>query len=237
MTATLSAPPAKRGKQPKQKGRGPLGPGLPQVNLLPPEVRAARGLRVVKRWLVLSLVFLLVLIAGAYVWSLMERATAQDALAQAQAETARLQAEERQYAEVPLVLRSLDDTTTAREVGMSTEVTWKPYLDAITAVLPDDVSIESFTLGGATPMTAAPPPSSPLEAPSLGRLSLTGRTATVPDAAALIDALDSIPGFADAWVSSATVEGVDGETYYLINATVQVTDAARALRFAAVEGE
>lgn len=236
MTATLSAPP-KRGKEPKQKARGTLVAGLPQVNLLPPEVRAARGLKVVKRWLLVSLGVLLLVIGGVFAWSLMERAAAQEALEQAQAETARLQAEEQQYAEVPLVLKALEDTTTARELGMSTEVTWKPYLDALTAVLPADVSIESLTLAGATPMTAAPPPSSPLEDPSLARLSITGRTATVPDAAALIDALNSVPGFADAWVSSATVEGVDGVTYYTINATVQVTDAARALRFAATEGE
>lgn len=241
MTATVSAPPTKGGKaqKQKQKVRGPAVIGLPQVNLLPPEVRAARGLKVVKRWLVVSLVVLLVVLAGVFVWAVMDRATAQEELARAQEETARLQAEEREYAEVPLVLRALEDTTTARELGMSTEVTWKPYLDAITAVLPADVSIESLALMSGTPMTAAPAPSGPLEEPSLARLTFAGRTGTLPDAAALMDALDSIPGFADAWVSSAAVEGAEGVTYYVINATVQVTDAARAERFAAeaVEGE
>ena len=44
---------------PRQGAQGPdVGArhGLPQVNLLPPEVRAARALAVVKRWLAVGLV-------------------------------------------------------------------------------------------------------------------------------------------------------------------------------------
>ncbi|EYR64432.1 fimbrial assembly protein [Actinotalea ferrariae CF5-4] len=238
MTSTLSAPPQSRGKDARRKGRSDaVGGGLPQVNLLPPEVRAARGLKVVKRWLLISIGLLVLVIAGVFVWSVMERSVAQESLAQAQAETARLQDEEQQYAEVPLVLGALDSTTAARELGMSTEVSWKPYLDAITAVLPADVSIESIGLSSATPMAPAAPPASPLEAPSLAQLTFTGQTSTVPDAAALIDALNSVPGLADAWLVSAAVEGIDGTTYYLITGTVQVSDAARAQRFASTEGE
>ncbi|HEY3547413.1 MAG TPA: hypothetical protein VGK17_15175 [Propionicimonas sp.] len=208
---------------------------LPQVNLLPPEVRAARGLKVVKRVLALALVGVLILIGGVYALSLLQRTAAENELADAQRETKQLQAQEDKYAEVPAVRTALDTTKHAREFAMSTEVQWSGYLAAITAVLPPDASVETFTLAGATPMALPELAASPLQAPSVGTLSFTGRTATVPDTAAWIDALNSVPGFSDAWVSSAVVEGEDGNTYYTVLSTVQVTDQAYDHRFAVTE--
>ena len=48
-------------------------------------------------------------------------------LASAQAATTRLQNEQKKYAEVPRVLDQLAATTTAREIGTSTEILWSPY--------------------------------------------------------------------------------------------------------------
>lgn len=227
MTALLE-PPKVRGTV--------LGPSLPQVNLLPPEVRAARGLRVLKRWLGVSLVLTVVLCLGGFAFGLLSAGTAAAELVVAQENTARIQAEQLKYAEVPQVLGALDTARSARELGMSTEVQWKGYLDAIAAVLPADVSVESYTVTGATPMTAPALAADPLQGPSVGQVQFTGRTATLPDTAAWLDALDSIPGFADAWVSAAAVTATETTTYYTVEATVQFTDAAYAQRFAAAEG-
>ncbi|GGB94105.1 PilN domain-containing protein [Cellulomonas carbonis] len=239
MTATIDRA---TGAQAKKTPRAPKGAalvgGLPQVNLLPPEVKAARGLRVVKRMLALAVGVVALVIVLVFVWSVMQRSSAQDQLAQAQQETARLQAEEAKYAEVPQVQTQLEATRTARELGMSTEVLWKPYLDAITAVLPADVSFENVSLTSATPTEPAPLPAGPLEEPSIGRLTFTGRTATVPDVAAWVDALESVPGFADAWVTTATLDGAEaGSRYYAVTSSVQITDAALAQRFAAADAE
>ena len=221
----------KRSSKPQATGAA----SLPQVNLLPPEVRAARGLKVVKRILGLSLVGVLILIGGAYAASIMARAGAQDELADAQEDTLQLQAEESKYAEVPAVRKALDTTKMVRALGMATEVQWNGYLSAITAVLPVDASIETITLEAATPMSAPQAPASPLQGPSVGMLTFTGRSATLPDTAAWIDALNSVPGFSDAWVTSALVEGADGEPFYTVNSTVQVTAQAYAHRFAVTE--
>ncbi len=54
----------------------------------------------------------------------------------------------------------------------------------------------------------------------------------MPDAAAWIDALNSIPGFGDAWVSNATLGGATAtDAYYTVAATVQVRSSAFAHRF------
>lgn len=238
MTTTLSPPAeaAKPGRGSRGKPRGTLIiNGLPQVNLLPPEVKAARGLKVVKRLLALGLVLVVGLIALAYAGALIARSDAETALAEAQAETARLRAEEQRYAEVPLVLGALDNTLAARELGMSTEVLWKEHLDAVTAVLPENVSIETLTLTGATPMALPAPPASPLYAESVAELTFSGRTATVPDTAAWIDALNSIPGFSDAWVRAAEVQAEDGSVYYAVDSSVRVLQSAYAQRFVATE--
>lgn len=213
------------------RSKGQKLPTLPQVNLLPPEIRAARGLRVVKRWLGLSLVLVVLLLGGAFGFSVLELGLAQSSLTEAQAETARLQVEEAKYAEVPAVLTAVETIKAARELGMSTEIDWRPYLDAITAVLPPGVSIESFNFSGATPMQVAPVPASPLDAPAVGSIQFSGRSVTLPDTAAWIVALNSVPGFSDAWVTAAAITGEDGEAYYQIESSVQVLESAYAERF------
>jgi len=224
--------------RPKPKNAGPtlIGVSLPQVNLLPPEIRAKRGLTTLKRWLGVSLVAIVALCVLAYGASLMAAAAAQADLVTAQDDTARLQKEQAKYAEVPQVLGALSTATAARELGMSTEVQWKSYLDAITAVLPANVSIDSIAVTGATPMAPAAAPASVLEAPSVAQIQFSGRVATVPDTAAWIDALNSVPGFSDAWALSQAITATDATIYYTVTSSVQVTDLAYAKRFAATEG-
>ena len=212
------------------KGQSVVG-GLPQVNLLPPEVRAARGLKIVRRWLLVGLVLVAVLLAGAYAYSLMERGGAEADRTAAQDETAELNREQEKYAEVPVVLAALSEAELARQVGMLTEVSWKPYFDAITAVLPAGVSIETITMSGATPVLLAPPPESPLYSPSVGQLSFTGRSVTLPDTVAWMDALNAVPGFTDAWVASSVRADEEGLLFYAVTSSVRVDASAFELRF------
>lgn len=224
--------------RPKPKNAGPtlIGVSLPQVNLLPPEIRAKRGLTTLKRWLGVSLVAVVAVCVMAYGASLLSSAAAQADLVTAQNDTARLQKDQAKYAEVPKVLGALSTATRARELGMSTEVQWKSYLDAVAAVLPANVSIDSFAVAGATPMSAPAGPPSVLAGPSVGQIQFVARVATLPDSAAWIDALNSVPGFSDAWVSSQSITETDATVYYTVSSTVQVTDVAYAKRFAATEG-
>jgi len=206
---------------------------LPQVNLLPPGVRAKAALSRLKRVLVLVLVGVAALLALGYALAQMRLSAAQSELSDAQAETARLTQQQSQYSEAPRVLGEVNRLQQARTQGFSTEVLWTPYLGAIAAVMPPGVVLTSIQMTGATPMQAPPGPADVLQGPSVGQLAFTGRSATLIDTAGWIDALNSVPGFADAWVSNATVAADDdGVPYYEITSTVQVTDLAYSGRFA-----
>jgi hypothetical protein len=213
------------------------GGGLPQVNLLPPEVRAARGLKVVRRWLLVGLVLVAITLAGGYFLSVLERTAAEVERDEARAETVQLQAEQERYSEVPVVLNALSDVQLARQVGMLTEISWKPYIDAITSVLPAGVSLDTINMNGATPVLLASAPESPLFGPSVAQINFTGRSLTIPDTAALIDALNSVPGFVDAWATSSVRADEEGTMYYAVSASVRVEASAYALRFFETEEE
>lgn len=221
----------------KAKTGGVLRGTLPQVNLLPPEVRAARGLRKTKRLLGLSLILVLVLCVAAYGVALVSQRGASGEVVEAQADTARLQTEEAQYAKVGTVLGALGTAQGAVQAGMSTDVQWRSYVDAITAVLPENVSFDSFTVGVATPMSPPAAATSALAVPSVGQVMFSARASTVPDTAAWVDALNGVPGFADAWVSSVSATSDDKGDYYIVSGIVQVTDKAFSHRFDIPKGE
>lgn len=228
-----------RGKQ-KTKAPAPartVVPTMPQVNLLPPEVRAARSLAVVKRWLGISLLAVVVVVGLVYAFAQLVRTQADNELADADAQTMQLQAEERQYAEVPLVLGQIADIEEAQLVGTATEIAWKPYVDAITAVLPADVSIDSLSVQGPSPFAPPTDPVDPLQGASIGSISFEMRSKTVPNTSDMLDALAGVPGLADPWVSSVTASEEEGSTFYAVSATVQLTESTLSGRFEDVPDE
>lgn len=211
------------------------GPGLPQVNLLPPEVQAKRGLVRVKRWLGAAVVLSVLLAAGIVFRAGMAKDAADEELRVAQAETERLLAEQLEYSEVPIVQRNLETIKTARSLGMSTEILWPDYLSAIAATAPAGISIDTIGVSGATPILLATPPINPLQAPSVATVTFSAQSLTLPDTAGWLDGLETVPGFADGWFSTATITEEEGVALYTVSATVQIDERAYAERFAAEE--
>lgn len=215
----------------------PVGVRLPQVNLLPPEVHAKRGLARVKRWLAAGLVLAILLAVGGVGLAMMAESGAEAELAEAQAETDRLVLEQQKYAEVPLLLSQLDQVSAARTYGMSTEVLWPAYLSAVAATAPEGVAIDLLSVTAAAPGAGVALPTDALAAPSIANIAFSAESLTLPDTAGWLDGLATIPGFSDAWFSSATVTEEEGLVYYTVSATVQINEQAFAGRFAESEGQ
>lgn len=213
-----------------------LTTGWPQVDLLPPEVRAGRKLRHTKRLLLLVVAGILLASLLGWVATLFAAASAQSELDGVMQDTARLQAEQSKYAEVPQVLGDIANIEGARTAGTSTEILWKPYFDALRAVTPVGVSIDDLSVTTATPMMVAPTATSPLAGPSIGQIVFTAKALAVPDTSAWLDALDAVPGLGDAWFSSSTLTETEGVVYWSISATVEVNNLALANRFAVEKG-
>lgn len=208
----------------------------PQVNLLPPEIRSRRTLGRVKARLGLSLLIVALVAGLGYVAALWDESAAESDLASAQSEVLRLQNEQTKYAEVPLVKGQIADVEAAREYGMSTEVIWVELLSAIQAVAPENVSIATLTISAPSPTQAAAPPVNPLVTSSIGSITFTGTSTTLPDVAGWLEALNSIPGFSDADFSSAEISDNEGVVGYDLTSTVQIDATVFANRFVATEG-
>lgn len=233
---TTHAPAARQAGHP---GR-PLVPGapsVPQVNLLPPEIRASRSLATLKRVLALVLVAVLALGVAGYFWAGLQVQAAEEALAEQEQESTRLLNAQREFAEVPQVLGQLERATQARLLGTSTEVMWAPFLRSLMATAPRGVAFEKIEFFGSTPTAQLTAPSNPLllEDQYLGTLAWVGRSATVVDSAAWIEGLESIEGFTDAFVTSVEIgeRDVNGTMVpvYEVIGSVQVLPEVLANRF------
>lgn len=207
-------------------------PVRPQVNLLPPEVWSRRALGRIKLRLGLGLLVVALLCGLAFVWAALQERDAASDLDDAKAEVQALVDQQAQYAQVPIVKGEVATAESARTFGMSTEVLWRDYLGAIAAILPPGAKIETISSLMPTPMVAGMVELNPLAATGVGTLTLTTRSPTMPDAAAWIEALDTIPGFSDAVFSTAEIQDEDGASYYRTTSVVQVNEKAFAGRFA-----
>ena len=207
---------------------------LPQVNLLPPEIRAKRAAGVAKRWLAIAVLTALAVVALGTLFAMQLRGTAEDDLAKAQIATEDLLAEQMTYAEVTPMLAALANQRLARSLMYSTEVEWADYLTAFEAVMPPSTSIATAAVTRIDPGTTL----GPLTEPAIAVLTFTGATATVPDQIAWVDALNSLTGFTDARVTVSSVAGDETVRVYEYTAEVRVTLAAASPRFATImDGE
>lgn len=203
----------------------------PQVNLLPPEIRSRRTLGRVKLRLGLALLLVLLLAALAFVAAMFDERNAQEELQTQQLEVQRLTEEQAKYAEVPLIKGQIAQAEAARAYGMSTEVIWVDLLRAIQAVTPPGVSIESLTITAPSPILASVAPTDPLATGSIGSITFVGSSPTLPDVAAWLDGLDSVPGFSNAAFSTAEISDDEGVVSYETTSTVQFDESIFSHRF------
>jgi hypothetical protein len=162
----------------------------------------------------------------------MQQKSADSQLADAQQDAAALQNEALQYSKVQPVLQGLKSTKDSRLRAMAPEVTWKPYLDAIAAVLPADVSVTTFSVIQGSATQAAPAAPDNLTEQGVATIMFTTKARTLPDDAAWTDALNSVPGLYGATSNSDTIEEAEGVVSYTVTSMVHVNASALANRFA-----
>lgn len=222
---------APRAGQPASVSGAPL---LPQVNLLPPEIRAGQKLRNLKPWLGIALLASVLVAGMLIVWSNYSLRSAQDDLAKTQDDNAALVAKQVKYAEVPKVLASLDTIRQARLYGMSVETMWRPYISAISATAPAGVSVESMAMTLISADTASVMAVPGITAP-VAQVTFEARSLTLPDTAAWIDGLDKVKGLSNAWFTSAAISEENGVVHYVVSGSVDISVDALALRFLKTE--
>lgn len=227
----MSAPAVTRTKK---AARSAVPPPLPQVNLLPPSVLAARHVRAARRLLGMALVGVVVLGGVGFGFAELDKVNAQHDLTVAQDTAATLAHKAKAYAEVPRVKQESAQVSEARVDATTTEILWQPVLSSFGATLPSGTTIESLTVAASSGTSGTATQTDPLAIATVATLQFTARSQTVPDVAAWMDALSAVKGFADVQISQASLnQGQTGSTgsYYEVQGTVGLTDALEAHRF------
>jgi len=247
MTVQTTAP-----AQPALQTSAPVGwAAVPRVNLLPPEVIAARSFRKVQRALGVAVLATLLVIAGAWLWAQHGVSSAKGGLDAEQAVTAQLQQEQTKYAQVPQVLMQVEAGQKARQTAMANDVAWYTYLYDLSTVTPNRVWLTSVQAsvplpGGVTAGAGAGSAAAgtagdssqinvnPLGAPAVGTVTISGKADTFTDVAAWLDAVDTVEGL-DASILDTAVKdakSTSGSAQYVTFTThVTVTEAALTHRY------
>lgn len=194
---------------------------VPRVNLLPPEILAARGFRKVQLWLLAAVVVVLALIVGCVVWAQARVGDAEARLAVTTARSAQLHRQEAQYAEVPRLSAAVESAKAARQTALDQDLLWYRLMSDIALAAPANVwlttmNVTLMTGPGVAGGSGKPPTSTtatgadPLVPTGIGKVTVTGTAGDYPDVAAWLDALARVHGLDGATLQSATRESATG---------------------------
>ena len=128
--------------------------GDPRIDLLPPEVRTIRKIRIIRRRLGVG-VFLVVFVQlGGTLLAREQANQARNNLGIEQRLTTSLLQQTQQYRDIVNVQSKIALVQAAQQVGISTEVNWEKILTALQLTLPSHLTISSINF----PRPARDPP-------------------------------------------------------------------------------
>ena len=209
--------------------------GTPRVDLLPPEVRDRRRARALRRSLLLGVVGVAAAVALAVAGTFAFAVQANIALALEQKRTTDLLAQQTKFADV----RSTNDLIAlikaAQQVGASTEIDWKDYLDKIQATLPGNVAVKTVAIDSASPLVAFQQGTTPLEGPRVASLKFTATTSSFPSMPQWLSSLESLPGYVDATPDSVSRD--EGSGVYTVSITMHLSSDVYDDRFSPKKGK
>ncbi|WP_156999823.1 hypothetical protein [Agromyces terreus] len=201
----------------------------PRASLLPEEIRTERGDRRMRRGLVLGIIGTAVVAAVAIgaVFALQVQAAVQ--LALSQQATTDLLLQQTEYGEIRELRSNVTIVAAAQEIGASTEIDWRDYLQQVQATLPAGVVVTQADIDSATPMAAYAQATAPLQGARVATIAFTATSPTLPDVPRWLEGLADLPGYADA-LPGETSANDDGT--YTVNITMHIDDEVFTNRFA-----
>lgn len=202
----------------------------PRADLLPPEIRSSERVQATRRAFGLALIAVVVVVVLAFGATAFRAAQAQSGLLASQQRTLAISKEKAKYAEVTTLGDLVATVTKARTYGVSSEIMWNKYFNAISTALPKGVVFVAGAMAGYMPWTTPAAATGPLQAPNVAAIAFTVASRNVLDQTALTRSLSSLTGFAGSSIDSVTLSG----GVYAANITVSLSSAALSGRFPAV---
>ena len=217
------------GRSPRSNGRAPLVVGgQPRANLLPPEIVLKRKQLKTRRSLRVGVVLVAIATAAACVLTFGVSSVAQVQLQLTQQAQNALVIEQAKYQEVRDVQSTIETITAGQEVGASTEVNWRDFINALQKKLPSGVRVLTVKAATGTPMTAYEQSDAPLQGLRVGSISFTATSKALPSIPDWLRGLAEIPGYVDAIPGSVKQEDGGG---YTVEVLMHFNQDALSLRF------
>ena len=202
----------------------------PHADLMPPEVRARRAVRALRRRLTAGLVLLVLVVAGGAGWALVEREGARDRLTRAENESDRLAAQLASFRDVIRVQSAIDETRAAIVEGMRNEVLWADLVRGFELALPDYAGVERMAIAVVFDEAVADDAATPFAAGSaIGSIAWDIRVPDLELGGALIQSIDLAPGLFDATYTRISRQEEDG--MFVVTGTVRIDESVRSGRF------
>jgi Tfp pilus assembly protein PilN len=222
---------------PQAQAAAPPGdtPGFVSVfaDLMPEEVVASRHARVVKRYVLIGLVSVLVLLAAGYGATRLQTRSAENNLTSAQQLATSLQLKQQEFQ--PLVVAQRQSSQIQQTIAtlMAGDLQWTHLLDELRTSARPDISFTGLNgtvaAGGASAVGAAGGLGVLNQSGQLqvGTLTITGGAPDKNSVAAFVDRLGKIPGLAAAFPASVT--SIGGKVSFSVS--VIITSDALGGRF------
>ena len=204
-------------------------PGLPRVNLLPPEIAEARRFKRVQLALGGAVVLSVLAVGGLYMHAHGGVGSAQDELTQAQQDNTRLQAELTRYDTVTAMKDRVELAETNLRQAMGAQVLMSHYLSDLSLILPGNVWLTNVQMSLTGP-TAATSTNGALPSPdAIGSISFQGSALSHHDVAAMLSSLAKEKGFADPYFTQSAEAVVQNTDKKVANFKATVNLTVRAL--------
>lgn len=206
--------------------------GDPRVQLLPPSVKEREKSRSARRMMGL-LVVLAVVIAGAGTGGAFWLTTQTETrLAEAQARTLEILAQQAQYSEGAQVAAQVAATETARQTVTANEVDWLQLSADVLAYLPCDCTTAGVSFTAPAPWEPALVPEGPLRPARVATMTLEVISPTYGSAAQFLSGVRKLEGVADAVITTTSFS----ENAYKTTVVITFDADVLAKRYAPVDG-
>lgn len=180
-------------------------PGYVRVNLIPESIRTRQRVARIRRWIIVLLVLVVLILGALFVLAQRDIAAAEQRLSVAQTEQIQLQGQVAQYAEVPAVFAVASRGQEALTTAMSREVRWAFLLNQLSFSTPAGVTLDSvsgaLTEGG--PVLDSPggvlPPKE-----SVGTMTFSGTGSAFSEVAAWLDSLETLQDYAYPFLTNSS---------------------------------
>lgn len=202
--------------------------GEARVELLPPEIAHRAKSASTRRALAGVVVLAVLAVGGGYAVALGGALASTAQLAASQQETQSLLAEQAEFAEVNTVESQLDTAVAAEQLGASTEIDWRAYVDSVRSRLPADVTITGFTIQSSTPLQPIAAPVVPLQGPRIAEIVFTATSPDLPKVSEWVARFGELDGFVDATPGSISLDETLG---YAATVTLHINQDAYLNRF------